>query len=414
MPSRNSWGAMTRSTIIVVASAAIAIGALACSSGGGADARRGCPDAGAGAPAMAVEVWYPPGSGLMTSDSLTVRGGSCNPSTIVAVRVNGVLATTTSGFAEWEAEIPLALGTTTVIVEGEDVDGQVATVATVTITRPEAFDLWRTVGAAALDPSAPRALVVEETVHHLNVWPSGKTLSFIDLETGARDRLPDDWPRDALYGAFAVAPDFANNRLLVTAMRQSNGSGNGVYEIDLGTGARTLISDDQRGSGPLLGWPFALAIDHAHDRAVVLSIGDLYYGRGGSIVAVDLNTGDRTKLPSGGVDAGVIPREPVDLVLDPAGDIAYVLDSELEALLSVDLATGARTVLASGLKVRRQRVFDDPAILMMRSDMELDVTNRRALILGPSGELQAIDLATGDHTLMVSCSTASAIESSSM
>jgi hypothetical protein len=32
--------------------------------------------------------------------------------------------------------------------------------------------------------------------------------------------------------------------------------------------------------------------------------------------------------------------------------------------------------------------------------MELDVTNRRALIMGPSGELQAIDLATGDHTLV--------------
>jgi DNA-binding beta-propeller fold protein YncE len=382
MSSRDSRGAAgsARSTVIVVVSAALAFATSACSGGSEGDG-----DAGA-----AVALWFPPGSGLMTLDSLTVRGGASNPSTIAAIRVNGVVTTTASDFAEWEAVVPLAMGPNPVIVESEDNEGQVDTVASVTITRTP-FDRWQWVETAALDPDAPRALVQE----------AGGHLSFLNLETGARDQVLDDRPILGGYGPLTVALDIANRRALITEVldfevpRRS-----ALYEIDLATGARTVVSssDDGIGSGEPLMYPFVLAIDNVHGRAVVLDrLGDWDPppAHAPAIMAVDLATGDRTVLSGNGVGAGMEFADPLDLVLDPGGDLAYVLDEGHGALLSVDLSTGARTLVASGLGSFRGTAFP------MRDYLELDAANHRALVLNKnSNELRAVDLSTGDHMVV--------------
>jgi DNA-binding beta-propeller fold protein YncE len=380
MSSRDPWGvaAAARATAVLVVSTAIVFGIVACSSDDG------------GSDEAAVEMWFPPGSGLVTVASLTVRGGASNPSTIVAVRVNGVVATTTNGFAEWEAEISLAMGANPVIVESEDAGGQVDTVASLTITRT-GFDLWQEVDTAALEPHAPRALVLEQE----------RTLSFLDLETGARDLVSDGWavPDPVLSDPLALAPDLAGNRVLFTKVLGYEVPRRGaLYEIDLATGARTVISDEGIGSGTPLMFPHVLAIDHAHGRAVMLeSLGDWDAPppHVPAIVAVDLETGDRTVLSGDGIGAGIELSRPEDLALDPEGNIAYVFDAGLHALLSVDLATGARTVVASGPAV------DDGVGFPNHGYMELDAANHRVLLSDADlGRLLTIDLSTGELTFV--------------
>jgi DNA-binding beta-propeller fold protein YncE len=390
MSSRNSRGAVAtaRSAAIVAVSAAIAFAAGACSGGG----RNGAVDAGGDIECpetsdAAVEMWFPPGGGLVTADSLTVRGGACNPSTIVAVRVNGVLATTTSGHAEWEAKVPLSPGANPVIVESEDADGQIETVASLTITRTS-FDLWKEVELTALDPYASRALVLEHEYY----------LSFLDLETGARTRIErhsGPWPASPL----GIALDMANHRALLTEWTETHRGA--LYELDLATGVYTVLSSsyDDIGSGVPLEFPFAPAIDRAHDRAVVLvMLGDWDPPppHVPAVMAVDLNTGDRTVLSGDGVGAGIELSAPQDLVLAPGGDIAYVLDQWRNALLSVDLSTGDRTMVASELGTATGGPYP-----FTRDNLEVDAANHRALAVNmTSGELLGIDLATGDHTLV--------------
>lgn len=395
MSSRNSRGAATaaRGTAIAIVAAVIAWGTSACDDGGpdrDDGAGTGCDVVDDGGPVgdAPVEVWFPPSSGLMAVDSLTVRGGSADPLRIDAVRVNGVAATTTSDFAAWEATIPLAMGANTIIVESEEFDGHVATAPAFTITRTS-FDRWQRIRAAALDPQAPRALVLED---------DGR-LSFLDLETGARDPLSDDWAAPGLDRVVAGALDVATNRAFVI---ESPFSAYVMSEIDLATGTRTIIFDDSDGSGVQLESPFALAVDHERGRAVMI---DWDPDRepppeySPTIITVELATGARTLIAGEGAGSGVELVWPVSLVLEPAGDLAYVLDEGQGALLSIDLETGERKVVASGLDIDIYNGFS------VGNPMELDAANHRILIVSrSSGDLLEIDLDTGDHTILADLS----------
>jgi chloramphenicol 3-O-phosphotransferase len=80
-----------------------------------------------------------------------------------------------------------------------------------------------------------------------------------------------------------LAVDGAHGRLLSVRWNFE-----GVLAIDIGTGARTVLSSKDRGVGPRIGFPRSIDVDPAANIAYVAST------RG--ILAVDLETGDRVLL----------------------------------------------------------------------------------------------------------------------
>ena len=67
-----------------------------------------------------------------------------------------------------------------------------------------------------------------------------------------------------------------------------------------------------------------------------------------ALLSVDPATGDRTVLSDGAVGAGPVFVEPLGLAVDPAGAVAWVTDAGADAVVEVDLATGDRTVVSGG------------------------------------------------------------------
>ncbi len=147
--------------------------------------------------------------------------------------------------------------------------------------------------------------------------------------------------------------------------------------------------------------PRAIAIDAAQGRALVMdSILD-------ALLAIDLDTGERTILSSDDVGLGPEFSEPVSVVVDTAGSRVLVLDENLAAVLAVDVASGNRTVLADA----DEGAGDDFAGPVA---MVLDSANERLLVLdidnSPAPDparvaLYAVALSNGDRTLIADADT---------
>ncbi len=60
-----------------------------------------------------------------------------------------------------------------------------------------------------------------------------------------------------------------------------------LIAIDLGNGARTIVSDDNTGSGPNLDFPVGIALDSANNRALVVD------NTLGALIAIELGSGER-------------------------------------------------------------------------------------------------------------------------
>ena len=136
----------------------------------------------------------------------------------------------------------------------------------------------------------------------------------------------------------SIALDNTNNRALVTDIDLD-----AVVVIDLNTGSRTILSDATTPDGinPLSS-PRSIALDSANNRALVLE--DLILD---TVVAVDLVTGARTILSDtttpDGNNALITPQS---ITLDVANNRALVVDSNLKAVVAIQLDTGERVIFS--------------------------------------------------------------------
>src|SRR5262245_48445263 len=73
--------------------------------------------------APVVGLTFPPPASSTEQESIMVSGTASDPSGVAEVRVNGVLASTSDGFATWQASVPLALGRNTLTVAASDARG---------------------------------------------------------------------------------------------------------------------------------------------------------------------------------------------------------------------------------------------------------------------------------------------------
>jgi hypothetical protein len=169
-----------------------------------------------------------------------------------------------------------------------------------------------------------------------------------------------------------------------------------VVEVDPGTGARTLISGNGRGTGPALVMPVRVAIGPGGDILVT----DIAPVTGNPrLLRIDPATGDRRVLTGVGVGAGPA----VDVAgVGVVGGIIYVTDVVNNQIMRVDPATGNRTPV-SGPGTGGGAPFVSPASVTSGDRpgtiAVLDMERPAGPGLGLGGVVR-VDLATGDRTLI--------------
>ncbi|MEM8816259.1 MAG: hypothetical protein AAGE85_10545, partial [Pseudomonadota bacterium] len=167
--------------------------------------------------------------------------------------------------------------------------------------------------------------------------PDSQAVLAIDLSTGMIDVVsqtnnvgsgPDlSFPRD-------LSIDRANNRLLVTELFPPEA----VLAIDLATGDRAYLSAaGSVGGGPPFEGAYGLALDAANGRALVVNDG------GASVIAVDLLSGNRSILSDDNTGTGAAFGRPTNITIDARNNRALVVETQPPSIVAVDLATGNRT-----------------------------------------------------------------------
>lgn len=261
--------------------------------------------------------------------------------------------------------------------------------------------LFNSPGDLALDAAKSRILLMDRNY---------KALIALDQATGTRTILSDSrhgsGPDLNVPGSFAV--DATGNRALAVDISADPDGEPGppvVVAIHLDTGNRTILSSTDRGDGPEFTRLSAIAVDAAKNRAIVNHI---YIGVDqkveGALIAVDLDTGDRTLIS--GKDQGSGPEFNPDLpaiTLDADNNRYLVIDydqaNKTSTLMAVDIDSGNRSIL-SGSGPSDTLEGNGPNFSYPRS-LSLDRSGKRALLIDRGGfELFSVDLETGDRTVL--------------
>ncbi|NOX91736.1 MAG: tetratricopeptide repeat protein [Gammaproteobacteria bacterium] len=255
---------------------------------------------------------------------------------------------------------------------------------------PKVANLFDSPRSIALDAANDRALVVDSRL---------KAVVAVDLKNGARTILSDATTPNAANRfrlPVGIALDAANDRALVV---DYGSRVRAVVAVDLKTGARTILSDDRTPNAVnRFGLPRGIALDAVNGRALVMDYG---FPRSSAILAVDLATGARTILSDDRIPNKANRfRIPKSSTLDVINGRALVVDSELDAVVAVDLKTGARTILSDATTPNAANSFDFP------QSIALDTLNDRALVVDSGLDaVMAVDLKTGVRTILSDATT---------
>jgi DNA-binding beta-propeller fold protein YncE len=344
-----------------------------------------------------VHVVFPPANALTDADAITVRGTAQLAGGVAAIRVNGVPAQSTNGFRHWRARVPLQPGSNAIVVESEDGSGQVEPYAA-RVEVALAPAPMQAPEAVALDAERNRALIIDSYRN---------ALLTVDLATGRRTvvHVPPD---SLVLDARAVLPHLMPAQppaipLVDVAVLGNEGqralavARRALFSVELASGKATVISDVRTGSGPVFGQIVDAAVDAPRGRALVLD------AAAGALMAVDLATGSRAVISDDTTGSGPSLGQASALALDEAGTRAFVLGGagETAALVAVDLGTGDRTLIASAERGSGPDLGNP-------NDVALDAAGNRALVTDwLLAGLVAVDLDTGDRTLVSAAETAS-------
>lgn len=223
---------------------------------------------------------FPVENSLTEESTILVRGNASDVSGIQELRVNGVLAETEDGYRNWQVEVPLDYGVNALMAIATDRQGNQSSQG-VNITRglladnisvfdydevnrrfiaiayersnnTKLYSIDRDTGATSLisdstTPNSddqllePRAIVVNDAGTDAIVIDHADEIDVVrrvNLNTGVRSVITEDtvdMPPTSFISIKKMAFDRLGRRLFVTS------STRGVVEVDLATGARSLI-----------------------------------------------------------------------------------------------------------------------------------------------------------------------------
>lgn len=155
-----------------------------------------------------------------------------------------------------------------------------------------------------------------------------------------------------------------------------------VFTVTLSSGNRTLLSGDMTGSGPTLSSPRRLILDGT--RLLLIDSGL------DALVAIDIASGARSIISNDTTGAGPPMASPRDLAMDPTRGRVLVTDSSASALFAINLANGDRSVVQG-----MGDFFAQPRGVVVSAD------NSTAFVVdGDISTLFSVALATGDRTVV--------------
>lgn len=358
---------------------------------GGSDGKGNGPDAGGIGDGIAptVHVAFPPPISLTDTAMITIRGTVADADGVAAVRVNGTDARLSAGGTEWEATVALTHGENDLAIATEDTAGALDVLAA-QVTVVLSANWMVTPRAVAADVTNGRALVLDSALD---------VLLAVDLATGERTVLSSDdvgsGPR--LDNPIALAVDADGGRILVLDEGLP-----ALLAVDPATGDRTVIADATTGAGPALVTPVAMDVDLAGGRALILD-NDLTTTPGTPLVtlySVDLTTGERTVIADAATGDGALLIAPVAVAIDVANDRALVLDVDETVpsitLYAVALDTGAATVVSDATS--EGSPIDSPSAMLL--DTSVDPATRVIVLDEGADAVLAVDLATGARSIV--------------
>lgn len=363
-------------TALPSAALLVALLTAACGGGGG----------GGGELVPTAEVSFPGGTSTTDASAMTVSGRSqAAGAPLAAVRVDGVPATSSDGFATWTATVPLGVGTNRLEVELEDADGDVFTRAARADVR-RVDHLYRSLGALHVDP-------VRGVIWALDGL--GDALIVLGLQSGAPELVSgDDRGAGPLFGqprrtalspdgktAYVadfqldgvVAVDVATGDREVLALTGDdlgtffNGldvdpvtedlvfvSDRGVFVIDVAALTVTrLVPSGSSALGPALSDPRSTAVDPVRQA--------VYVATRFEIQIVDVKSGKHELVSGTGVGTGPEFAQLIGIAVDPVDGTIYGVDNLLNVLFSIDPVSGEREAVAPFKKpVRPGSIAFDP------------------------------------------------------
>ncbi|MCB9732823.1 MAG: hypothetical protein H6745_09455 [Deltaproteobacteria bacterium] len=221
----------------------------------------------------------------------------------------------------------------------------------------------------------------------------------IDIATGMGTTVSDDSSVDDASSDFgsprgAVVVEPAGTTALVADTARD-----AVYRIDLADGTRTYLAHDV----PLLDGVQTLELDAANNRVLVTASSSTSDTVLDALLAVDLTSGAITVLANKSTDTtpvgtGVDMTNPRGVVLDAVNGVAYVLDADLDALVAIDLTTLERTIVADATTGS-----GDHLSVLGNDSNALAFDSQRGVfyaVAQDTGALVAIDVATGDQVVI--------------
>jgi hypothetical protein len=336
-----------------------------CGGGGGGT---GAPPGPPGSATAAIV--FPAHGGLTSAQKLEVRGTAQGA---IGVSVAGVAATSSDGFATWQASVPLALGTNDLDVLVTDASGLQSPGQGAEVVR-RAWLLDVPVDMTS-DPSNARLFLLEDepnVVVRVDLATSeGSPIAGFSVGSG------EPW-----VSIEAIEYDAAGDRLLAFGS-----TGSTLLAIDPSTLVRTVVTKFGMASGPMLPPVTALSVDPAQKVVFASTLNGEIYG-------VALDTGIRWLHSGPGVGGGPALGAVRDLEIDVAGGrlLAACNGVGTEGLYAIDLASGNRTLI-SGQGVGTGTGFITPGGLV------LDAPGARCIVAQNSfpAWLLSVDLATGDR-----------------
>ncbi len=208
------------------------------------------------------------------------------------------------------------------------------------------------VGSGASWTEQANAIAVKTSIDTAYLFPTTEPVVYgIDLQTGERAIVsavgtgagyPAYYMRDGLY-------DSANDRLLVV-----DSFSRSIHSIDPETGDRTLLSSNgnsvnyygaftsypRTGNGNNFDQPLGIGINPTGTVAYVAER-DL-----SALYEVDLASGNRSVLSDSTIGTGPLMVRPSKVLIDAERNVAFVSDMSFQAVYAIELDTGDRVVIS--------------------------------------------------------------------
>jgi|GEM_PF-651303 len=258
-------------------------------------------------------------------------------------------------------------------------------------------------------PSTPRVLIADRGCDR-----NTNRVFAVDLSNGDRTVVADNHTGigDVDFSSiYDLAMDTTSSTPHVFVLNAGNGISNPLISVDLSNGDRTLVAKRNVDDGIDFRVPNSFVIDSAYSpgntRALIMDSSSIFDGlpyNDDAFIAVDLSNGNRNvisdnEIGNGGFDLNVATGIVLDSLSDASNPRALVVDSMHDAVISINLASGDRTILSQSKRGDGNIDFSFPEAVVL--DFETDEASPRALIIdGYAGALVAVNLSNGDRTVI--------------